>query len=59
MTLTAQTTTLRLGQKVQLPDGPYGPILRIEDGVEYGQPALYVTVRNGLGNEVTRWIRPR
>jgi hypothetical protein len=50
-------TNYQIGNKVSLPDGGYGPIVRIEDGVEYGAPVLYVTIINGLGNEETRWVR--
>jgi hypothetical protein len=51
------TRNLRIGQKISLPDGTYGAIVRIEDGVEYDQTVKYVTVVNSLGNEVTRWVR--
>lgn len=48
--------TYQIGQKVSLPDGGYGPIVRIEDGVEYGAPVYYITIVTGLGNEQTRWV---
>ncbi len=40
---------------MRLPDGPYGKVVKVEPGVEYGAPVLYVTVKNSLG-EQTRWV---
>jgi hypothetical protein len=45
-----------IGSKVRLPDGPYGVVTKVEDGDEYGDPVLYVTVNGTLG-EATRWVR--
>lgn len=59
MSTTAATTRrYQIGSKVSLPDGGYGPVVRVEDGEEYGDPVLYVTIITGLGNEQTRWVRP-
>lgn len=55
--MTTTIHTYRIDQKVSLPDGPYGPIVKIEAGVEYGDPVVYLTVRNSLGADVTRWVR--
>jgi hypothetical protein len=49
-------TTYRIGNTVSLPDGSTGPIVRIEEGVEYGEKALYVTISTSYG-EQTRWVR--
>ncbi len=46
----------RIGQIVKLLDGPSGRIVRITYGREYGDPVVYVTVVNTLGDEVTRWF---
>lgn len=48
--------TYQIGQKVGLPDGGYGPLVRIEDGVEHGAAVWYLTIINGLGDEQTRWV---
>lgn len=56
MTMTTNRT-YTLGQTITLPDGPTGKLVRIEDGIEYGEPAIYLTVISSLGNEVTRWVR--
>jgi hypothetical protein len=46
-----------IGKVVRLPDGPSGRLVRIAEGVEYGDQVYYLTVVNTLGNEVTRWVR--
>lgn len=51
------THNYRIGQSVRLPDGPYGPIVKIEGGFEYGTEVVYLTVRNSRGDDVTRWVR--
>lgn len=48
----------QIGQMAQLPDGGYGPVVRVEEGIEFCEPALYVTIITGLGHEQTRWVRP-
>jgi len=49
--------TIRIGSKVKLPDGPTVTVTAINEGIEYGDPVLYVTGINSLGQTVTRWIR--
>jgi len=48
--------SFRIGQNVQLPDGPSGSITKISEGKEHGEPVWYLTVRNRLGQDVTRWV---
>ena len=50
------TNQISEGQMIRLPDGPYGEVVKVEEGTEYGAPVLYVTVENRLGQLVTRWI---
>ncbi len=50
------SNNLHSGQTTNLPDGPSGRIINIEDGIEYGVPVRYITVVNSLGQEVTRWV---
>ncbi len=45
-----------VGTYMSLPDGPGGTIVAVEAGREYGHPVWYVTVINGLGERVTRWV---
>ena len=52
----AGTRTYKIGQTVHLPDGPSGKLVRIAEGVEFGDPVYYLTVVNSLGQEVTRWV---
>jgi hypothetical protein len=45
------------GTKMRLPDGPYGTVTHVEEGIEHGDPVWYVTVIDGWGRSATRWIR--
>lgn len=48
---------LRIGQTIHtLPDCGSGRIIKIEEGTEHGDPVVYVTIVNTLGQEITRWI---
>lgn len=48
--------TAQPGDTTTLPDGPTGTVVTIDHGAEHGTPVRYVTVRNGLGSLVTRWV---
>lgn len=51
--MTGSPKTWNVGDKVRLPDGPYGAIEKIEPGREFGEDVLYVTVGG-----TTRWVCP-
>lgn len=52
----ADGRTITVGDTFTLPDGPTGTVTEIREGVEHGDPVSYITVRNSLGVDVTRWV---